>query len=274
MNVTVSAKDDTWLDFALTALRDHGYAIVTGVLAQDFIERIREALYRVREAILSEIGPARLERAGELGTLRIPFKFEPILFEFLSLEDVLRVVDATLGETAILHLQNGFILPSFAGESTPSVFQNIFHRDFPRYMNGYLASINVFFAIDEFTEQNGATLVVPGSHQRRDVPDREYMRGAAVPALAPSGSMLLFDSTLWHAAGQNTSGRDRLAVNHQFTRSFFKQQIDYVRALGDEIVLGLPARTQQLLGWYTRVVTSLDEYYRPEDQRLYRRNQG
>ena len=49
---------------------------------------------------------------------------------------------------------------------------------------------------------------------------------------------------------------------------------DYVRALGDEIVLAQQPRTQQLLGWYTRVVTSLDEYYRPASERLYRSGQG
>lgn len=86
--------------------------------------------------------------------------------------------------------------------------------------------------------------------------------------------MILFDSTLWHAAGSNTSGRDRLAINHQFTRSFIKQQIDYVRALGEEVVTRQPPRTQQLLGWYTRVVTSLDEYYQPAERRLYRGGQG
>ncbi len=46
--------------------------------------------------------------------------------------------------------------------------------------------------------------------------------------------------------------RPLLAINHQFTRSFFKQQIDYVRALGDAVVLEQPARTQQPLGWYSR----------------------
>jgi ectoine hydroxylase-related dioxygenase (phytanoyl-CoA dioxygenase family) len=86
--------------------------------------------------------------------------------------------------------------------------------------------------------------------------------------------MVVFDSTLWHAAGANTSGKDRLAINHQFTRSYIKQQIDYVRGLGDATVLAQPARTQQLLGWYTRVVTSLDEYYRSESERLYRKGQG
>jgi ectoine hydroxylase-related dioxygenase (phytanoyl-CoA dioxygenase family) len=86
--------------------------------------------------------------------------------------------------------------------------------------------------------------------------------------------MVVFDSTLWHAAGANMSGKDRVAINHQFTRSYIKQQIDYVRALGDKLILAQKPRTQQLLGWYTRVVTSLDEYYRPEAERLYRRGQG
>jgi ectoine hydroxylase-related dioxygenase (phytanoyl-CoA dioxygenase family) len=77
-----------------------------------------------------------------------------------------------------------------------------------------------------------------------------------------------------HAAGENTSGRDRLAINQQFTRSYVKQQVDYVRALGEDAVLGQRERTQQLLGWYTRVVTSLDEFYRPPEERLYRSGQG
>jgi ectoine hydroxylase-related dioxygenase (phytanoyl-CoA dioxygenase family) len=154
------------------------------------------------------------------------------------------------------------------------VFQNTFHRDFPRYLNGYVASVNVFFAIDDFREDNGATWVIPGSHQQPAMPDEAYCSAHAQPATCPAGSMLLFDSTLWHAAGENTSGADRLAINHQFTRSYIKQQIDYVRAMGEAAVRRLPERTQQLLGYYTRVVTSLDEYYRPEGERLYRRGQG
>ena len=73
---------------------------------------------------------------------------------------------------------------------------------------------------------------------------------------------------------RSTSGRDRMAINQQFTRSYVKQQVDYVRALGDETVRAQQDRTQQLLGWYTRVVTSLDEFYVPSEQRLYRSGQG
>lgn len=269
----IAVTDRAWKETALDALSDAGCVLVAGVLSKDFLQRTREALYRARDAIRAEVGEERLRAAGEIGTYRLLFKYDDHFFDYLSLEPVLDVVDAVVGSTAILHLQNGFILPPAQNAAT-GVFQTTFHRDFPRFMNGYVASVNAFFAIDDFTEENGATIVVPGSHQRSSQPDESYMRRCAVPALGPAGSMLLFDSTLWHAAGENRSGRDRLAMNHQFTRSFFKQQIDYVRALGDAAVLAQPPRTQQLLGWYTRVVTSLDEYYQPEERRLYRRYQG
>lgn len=264
-----------WLAPALDQLARNGYFVVERVLDDAFLEATRKAMYRAQQGILQEVGRERLERAGELGVLRLPMKFDPHFYRFLEVPALLGVVDATVSKTAVMHLQNAFILPSFAdGSATPDVFQNTYHRDFPRYFNGYVASVNVFFAIDEFRADNGATFVVPGSHQKAEAPKPEYIRDHAVPALCPAGSMLVFDSTLWHAAGRNVSGRDRLAINHQFTRSYIKQQIDYVRALGDAAVRAQPERTQQLLGWYTRVVTSLDEYYRPAAERLYRGGQG
>ena len=267
-------KDVDWLAQVSEGVRCAGYAIVEGVLSRAFIEATREAMYRAQERITREVGEERLARAGELGVLRLMMKYEEHFFRFLEIPELLAVVDQVVSDTAIMHLQNGFILPSFARDQTPDVFQNNFHQDFPRVLNGYLASINIMFAIDEFTSANGATLAVPATQQKMPPPDPAYLQANAIPVECPAGSMFIFDSTLWHAAGANVSGHDRLAINHQFTMSYIKQQLDYVRALGDQLVLAQKPRTQQLLGWYTRVVTSLDEYYRPEAERLYRRGQG
>jgi ectoine hydroxylase-related dioxygenase (phytanoyl-CoA dioxygenase family) len=267
-------RDQGWLDPVVAQIRDLGFAIVTGVLNPSLIEETRAAMYRTMEAIRQEVGDQRLEQAGELGVLRCMPRFDPLFFRFLEIPEALAIIDATVGPTSILHLQNGFILPSLPELETGTVFQNSFHRDFPRYLGGYTASINVIFAIDAFTQENGGTIVVPGTQQREDRPEDDFMNRCGMPVECPAGSMLVFDSTLWHAAGRNRSGHDRLAINHQFTRSFIKQQIDYVRLLGDAVVEALPPRTQQLLGWYTRVVTSLDEYYRPGAERLYRSGQG
>ena len=272
--LTLSRQREDWLDLTLAALRDDGCAVVTDVLDETFLAKTRDAMYDTQRAIREEVGEERLVRAGELGVLRLMLRFDDHFFRFLELPELLAVVDGSVSETAILHLQNGLILPSFPAGEVPKTFQTSFHQDFPRHLNGYVASINVFFSVDAFTEENGGTIVVPGTHQQAVRPEPAELEASAVPVVCPAGSMLVFDSTLWHAAGPNVSGRDRLAINHQFTRSYIKQQIEYVRALGDEKVQAQKPRTQQLLGWYTRVVTSLDEYYRPAEERLYRSGQG
>lgn len=269
-----AATDEAWLEQALEALDYMGCAVVTGVLDEALLDETRKAMYRVRDAIRSDVGEERLYRAGELGVLRLMLAYEDHFFSLLTQPEVLAIVDATVSNTAILHLQNGLVLPPSSSSGAPRVFQTTFHRDFPRYLDGYVASMNVMVAIDAFTAENGGTLVVPGTHQLASRPSDRYLEAHAVSVECPPGSLLVFDSTIWHAAGENRSTADRLAINHQFTRSFLKQQVDYVRALGPEKVLAQPARTQQLLGWYTRVVTSLDEYYRSPEERLYRSGQG
>jgi ectoine hydroxylase-related dioxygenase (phytanoyl-CoA dioxygenase family) len=272
--LTVAKNDPHWLPLVCDALRYAGVAVVDSVLDVSFVEELRRAMYEVAAQIRADVGEDRLHRAGELGVLRLMLRYDPEFYRLLEVPEVLRVVDSAVADTAIMHLMNGFILPSLPAAEAPSLFQNRFHQDFPRVLNGYMASLNVMFAIDAFTRENGATLVVPGTHQHVTAPSADYLARAAVAVECRAGSMLLFDSTLWHAAGLNTSGADRLAINMQFTRSYIKQQIDYVRALGSEAVTRQAPRTQQLLGWYTRVVTSLDEYYRPQGDRLYRKDQG
>jgi ectoine hydroxylase-related dioxygenase (phytanoyl-CoA dioxygenase family) len=97
---------------------------------------------------------------------------------------VLDIVNATVGETEILHLMNGFVLPPTEAAPVPAIFQQTFHRDFPRYLNGYLASVDAFIAIDAFTPENGATLAVPRTHRRANAPGQAYIQSSAVPILA------------------------------------------------------------------------------------------
>ncbi|OQW91668.1 MAG: hypothetical protein BWK78_03965 [Thiotrichaceae bacterium IS1] len=270
----ISTTNSNWLQLTVESLRQVGYMVVEDVLDHSFLETTKAAMYQVQDKIHQDLGKARLKEAGELGVLRLMMKYDPYFIKFLEIPEVLAVVDKTVSETAVLHLQNGFILPSFSVSETPRVYQNTFHMDFRRVLNGYLATLNILFTIDEFTAKNGGTLVVPGTHQKQQPPLPDYLETYAVAVECPPGSMIVFDSTLWHAAGNNVSGKDRVAINHQFTRSYFKPQIDYVRALGEAVICSQPARTQQLLGYYTRIPTSLDEYYQPASARLYRAGQG
>src|SRR5262249_5364252 len=117
----VSCKTENWLPLVLEGIRTQGCAVVEDVLDHILLAEIRGAMYRAQEKIHEEVGHQRLHRAGELGVLRLMLKFEPTFFRLLEIEELLAIIDNTVSPTAILHLQNGFILPSIAVEQTPGV---------------------------------------------------------------------------------------------------------------------------------------------------------
>src|SRR5262245_26126312 len=70
--------------------------------------------------------------------------------------------------------------------------------------------VNVMWPLDDFTEANGATRIVPGSHLWSDrVPGEQ---DATVSAEMPAGSMLIYLGSLWHGGGANRTERPRLGV--------------------------------------------------------------
>src|SRR5262245_61101989 len=111
MLLVVDRKDTNWLNLTLEAVRHIGCAVVTSVLEPGFLLTTREAMYRVQSIIAHEVGKERLRRAGELGVLRLMCKHDRHFLRFLEVPELLAVVDATVSPTAVLHLQNGFILP-------------------------------------------------------------------------------------------------------------------------------------------------------------------
>lgn len=131
-----SKKDPDWLRVALEAVRSRGFSIVSNVVEDAIVQETCDRMYAVQEAIVADIGRDRLEAAGELGVLRGMMRYDKWFLRFLEIPDVLAIVDGTLSTTSIMHLQNGFILPSFQPGEAPQVFQNSFHMDFRRVLNG------------------------------------------------------------------------------------------------------------------------------------------
>lgn len=270
---SISYGNPDWLRTVLEALDVEGCAVVTEVLTPAECDGLENALLDAQKKIVAEIGRERLERAGEMGMVRNAMGMNRAFIDIIAHPAILAVVDSFLSNTAILNLQNGLLLPSFPGDEAPRLFQNTFHMDFRRVLNGYKMAVNCMLTISPYTAENGGTMVIPRSHQRLEPPTEDMLRNA-VSVICPAGSMLVFDGTLWHAAGRNHSGRTRFAINHQYSRAWVKQQMDYCRALGDDVVKRLPDRIQQLLGYWTRVPVTLDDYYKPAAERLYRAGQG
>ena len=104
------------------------------------------------------------------------------------------------------------------------------------------------WAIDEFTEDNGATVVVPRSHQwgddRKPGPDDE-----SVSAVMPAGSVIFYPGTVWHGGGENRSPEPRLAVTCQYCEPWLRTQENYFLSVSRETVRTLSEDLKRLLGY-------------------------
>ena len=254
-------------------LKYQGFSKMEGFVPPDMVAELRECLPRMLEQYRATIGEERLARAGERNVIRAPMLFDPYVLKVLELPHLLEIVDTVVGPTAVLHLQNCFLTPP-RPEAEASAFQEKWHPDIYRVVNKAVMSVNIFIALDEFNATTGATQVVPGTHQSETPPTQEYLDSHHINVSGPAGMAFAFDSTLWHRGGWNRSDKPRMAMNLQFTKSYMRQQLDYPRVVPKELADSLPERTRQLLGFYVRVPASLDEYYVPADQRLYRAGQG
>ncbi len=103
------------------------------------------------------------------------------------------------------------------------------------------------WAIDAFTEENGATVVAPGSHRWGE--DRMAARSEAVPAVMPAGSVIFFLGTTWHGGGENGSSDPRFAVTHQYCEAYMRQQENYLLELSKDTVRMLSPELQALVGY-------------------------
>lgn len=107
--------------------------------------------------------------------------------------------------------------------------------------------LNTMWALDDFTEHNGSTLIVPGSH--RTAPGDMPPLSDAVVATMPAGSVMFYSGTVWHGGGANHTDQRRLGVILEYAASWLRAQENHVTAVPVEVMRTLPPRLQELLGY-------------------------
>ncbi|KQH80909.1 phytanoyl-CoA dioxygenase [Mycobacterium gordonae] len=176
---------------------------------------------------------------------------------------------AVLSETCIVYAYQSSSLVPQQGNYGSRV-----HVDSPRHIPGYSTNMGVIIALDDFTEENGATYYWKGSHRFESLPEEEAFYANASRALCKAGDMVIFHGRLVHAAGRNTTTRTRHSLTINACRSYMRQRFDFPRLVPQSIIDSLGENGKRLLGMNVRMPTSLDEFYLPEEQRLYKPNQG
>jgi len=120
----------------------------------------------------------------------------------------------------------------------------------------------------------GNILRASPSYASANRPSDQAFAARAEAATGRAGSLLVFDSNLWHAAGVNNTAAARRSVTPMFSRPLVKPQFDHPRALGYERMDTLSELQRQVLGYYSRIPATLEEWYQPPQRRMYRPGQG
>lgn len=136
------------------------------------------------------------------------------------------------------------------------------HRDrwaWGTYLKGVEPQFNTIWALTDFTEENGATQVVPGSV---DWPDnRKPAPEEICQAVMTCGSALLYTGSVFHGGGENRSNGDRIGMNLTYSLAWLRQEENQYLSCPPEIAKDLPEALQSLLG-YTMGSYALG-YYTP-----------
>lgn len=172
--------------------------------------------------------------------------------------------------------KSNFILNSYGGvinlPGKPSYVANI-HRDIRFFTGEFPLMLNMLIMLDDFTIENGATYLLEGSHLIESEPSPAIFFNESTRVLGRRGDVLFFNSNLWHAAGLNSTIYNRRALTITFTKPFMKQQLDYCRAIGVEKLDSVSDSVKQMVGFFSRTPTNLQEWYQKPEERFYRPNQ-
>src|SRR5262249_91574 len=120
----------------------------------------------------------------------------------------------------------------------------------PEPLPAYPLAIQNVWMLDDFTTENVATRVVPGSHKKRRRPAwAGGAMGDEVALTAPAGSMAIWLSNTWHRIGPNSTARPRRAILCYYSRSWLKPFSDYRTSIPEEMLDRYSPTLRYLLGF-------------------------
>jgi ectoine hydroxylase-related dioxygenase (phytanoyl-CoA dioxygenase family) len=110
----------------------------------------------------------------------------------------------------------------------------------------------IVWALDDFTAENGATLIVPGSHRWTSVADVNQAAVAApIPATGAAGSIVIMDGRTLHSTGENLTDRPRHGVITYYCKPFMRQEENFALSLSPEVMQRCSKEMLELLGFQT-----------------------
>jgi ectoine hydroxylase-related dioxygenase (phytanoyl-CoA dioxygenase family) len=247
---------ETEIERHLQRIEEEGYTILPDVIDQDLIEEIDDALLKLEH----DLGTVPADNLFEgLHTMRV---YNLLLygktFQKIPVHpNVLPVVEGVLDP--------GLLISSLSSIAIgPDEQAQPIHADdqlIPLTRPHVPIICNTMWAITDFTEENGATRLIPGSHRWEEPPNPLVSYTDTVAAEMPSGSVLVWVGSLWHGGGANQTDQRRVGIAMNYCAGYIRQQENQQLGIPPELVRTFPRRLQELVGYsvYNGLIGHIDK---------------
>ncbi|HAE18107.1 MAG TPA: hypothetical protein DCG41_02715, partial [Verrucomicrobiales bacterium] len=203
--------DELGLSEACEHLAKEGWAVIEDAATPEFNEALRNK-------ILEQTG-------GEMGGGNMQLRKDPIFAQAALNPKLMAMAEFSVGR--------GFLLSQFATSVSPKGSPGIgLHAD-ANWMPAPLPEFNMLltccWATDEYTKENGATLIIPGTKELRRHPTEEEAaaKDGAIAINCPAGSVAMWDGNTWHASWPRTAEGERVVAHITYTRLMCRPIEDY-----------------------------------------------
>jgi ectoine hydroxylase-related dioxygenase (phytanoyl-CoA dioxygenase family) len=222
-------------------------AVVRGVLTPaetaDVRRRLLEAADRSDAAGIATRGYA-FDADSRNRRVFMLFNWDPVFLRLIEHPLAVRFVERALGES--------FLVSNFSANVTaPGSGEMTLHADqyyVPPPWGERMFAMNVAWLLDDFTDENGGTRVVPGSH-RSGRPPAADEAPATVAVEGPAGSIMVMDGRLWHRTGANrTADQHRAALFGYYIQPWLRPQMNWNAVLAPEVAARLAPVMRERLG--------------------------
>ena len=235
---------DTSAETVAAALQENGYAIVDELVSNELMDRIQsemgphiEATHYGQDNFVGKITRrtgsmiARSEAAREL-------VMNPL---------AIATAGKFLGHASTFQLHLTQIISVYPGSPAQPLHQDQLAWDFFPFPDDYHIQCNLLWAMSDYTEEMGATRIVPNSQYGGR--DREYTQADSLPAVMKRGSALFYSGKVFHGAGANVSDKVRKAINITYAVGWVRQEENQYLSTPIEIARTLPDDILKVMGY-------------------------
>ncbi len=225
------------------AIADQGYTIVEDAIEEDLLDELAAALLRLEVEL--GIVPARNDFEGEQTVRVYNLLVHGTAFQRIPVHaNVLPIVERVLDPGCLISSLSSIAICE--GETPQPIHADDQLIPLPKPHPPTVC--NTMWALTDFTDANGATRLVPGSHLASENPifGGEY---ETIAAEMPKGSVLVWHGSLWHGGGANTTIERRIGIAMNYCAGYVRQQENQQLGLSRETVERFPKRLRELVGY-------------------------